>query len=93
MDITDDILLKFQSGELSVDEFKKEMALASKKQVQFKVTPKGCIGFYGVRNKFPISLYRQEVELILNSVVAPGWKYSVEFEGFLTKNDLALTTK
>ena len=83
-DGTTALLQQLQSGQISLDQC--QAALASKgvgpAAVQYKATPKGCIGFYNVR-RMPISLYVEELERILNTILEPGYEYSPDFEKFL----------
>lgn len=85
MNIPDELLMKLQSGAITLEECKKELAT---KKIQYKVTEKGCVGFYGVR-KFPIVLYKDELHNILETVLASGWNYSTAFAEFLTNKDLS----
>ena len=93
-DKTTDLLQKLQSGQISLEECQAE--LQEKKaigpQVQYKVTPKGCVGFYNLR-RMPIVLYIEELEKILNSILQEGWSYSDAFQEFLDTNDSALSRK
>jgi hypothetical protein len=89
MNTPDSILSKLQSGEITLDECK---SLLAKKQATFKVTEKGCIGIYGIR-KFPISLYKNELDQILNALIGEDWEYSALFQDFLTKNASSLKDK
>uniref|UniRef100_A0A6C0JA37 Uncharacterized protein n=1 Tax=viral metagenome TaxID=1070528 RepID=A0A6C0JA37_9ZZZZ len=56
------------------------------KGVILKVTPKGCIGIYGLR-RMPISIYYTELTSILNYVLSEGWEYSDDMNTFLKEND------
>jgi len=55
-----------------------------KKTITFKVTPKGCVGIYGVR-RMPISLYPQEIEMILDRLD--------DLKQFIKDNQTTLTYK
>lgn len=55
-----------------------------KKPITFKVSEKGCISFYGIR-KMPISLYKSELDKILDVIKTP------EFEQFLEDNESVLS--
>lgn len=55
-----------------------------KKSITFKVSEKGCISFYGIR-KMPISLYKSELDKILDTIKTP------EFEQFLEDNESVLS--
>lgn len=58
------------------------------KEVTFKKSEKtGCICFYGIR-RFPICIHLPELELLLNSILTPGYKYDHDFVSFMKSNDL-----
>jgi hypothetical protein len=63
----------------------KKLLTKSEGTVHYKVSPKGCISFYGIRNKFPITVYLDELKQILGATVADT-SFCPEFEEFLDKN-------
>ena len=79
-----EILQKIATGQMTIDEGMD--ALKEPRQTHFKVTPKGAVGFYGLR-RMPITLYIQELEEILRVA------QSVEFQTFLEKNQDTLSRK
>lgn len=95
-DKTTDLLQKLQSGEITLDECKKTLNQTQKVQTQvhYKVSPKGCISFYGIR-RMPISLYPQELELILAAILKnqPEQLYNQQFSDFLSENIGKLSIK
>lgn len=92
----DGLLQKLQAGEISVDECKKALATqvpSGAKNVQFKVTPKGCVGFYGLRSR-PITLYIGELERILAAILKDeSPEYSEQFQNFIDTNNAQLSKK
>ncbi len=93
-DKTTELLQKLQAGQISLEDCQEllQKKAGSKSQVQYKATPKGCIGFYNVR-RMPVSLYIEEVEKILDSILKPGYQYSEEFQQFLDDNSGAIKRK
>jgi polyhydroxyalkanoate synthesis regulator phasin len=61
--------------------------LDNKKTCTYKVSAKGGIQFDGIRNRFPIVLYRSELETIMSMVDTD------EFKAFLADNATKLSTK
>lgn len=59
-----EILEKLANNEITPEEA--EIMLETK-EITFKVTPKGCIGIYGLR-RMPISLYKEELEKIREKI-------------------------
>ena len=88
------LLQQLQSGQISLEACQEliQKKTTSKSQVQYKTTPKGCIGFYNVR-RMPISLYVEELEQILSTVLQPNYKFSTEFQQFLDKNAAIIKRK
>jgi hypothetical protein len=84
-----DILTKLANGEISAEEAAERLNKQTKRQVITKLTPKGCIGFYGIR-QMPISLYPKELVQIINHVVGEDWTPLPEFEEFLKENSITL---
>jgi hypothetical protein len=88
-----DLLQKLQNGEMTLEACQKELNTKKKTEsnVTWKVSPKGCISFYGVR-RMPISLYRQELESILDSIL-DGISYNEDFSAFLEENEGKISLK
>jgi hypothetical protein len=59
-----EILKKLSNNEITPEEAEK---MLEAKSIEFKVTPKGCIGIYGLR-RMPISLYKEELEKIREKI-------------------------
>ena len=59
-----EILKKLASNEITPEEAE---TMLETKEITFKVTPKGCIGIYGLR-RMPISLYKEELEKIREKI-------------------------
>ena len=59
-----DILKKLANNEITPEEAE---TMLEAKEINFKVTPKGCIGIYGLR-RMPISLYKEELEKIREKI-------------------------
>lgn len=95
-DTTTKLLQKLQNGEITLEDCQKE--LKSKKTetgVTYKVSPKGCISFYGIR-RMPISLYKQELEAVIGAILEAtecGIPYNQTFQEFLESNEGKLSVK
>ena len=59
-----EILQKLANNEITPEEAE---TMLEAKSIEFKVTPKGCIGIYGLR-RMPISLYVEELEKIREKI-------------------------
>lgn len=59
-----EILEKLANNEITPEEAE---TMLETKEITFKVTPKGCIGIYGLR-RMPISLYKDELEKIREKI-------------------------
>lgn len=59
-----DILKKLANNEITPEEAEE---MLEEKKIEFKVTPKGCIGIYGLR-RMPISLYLEELQKIREKI-------------------------
>lgn len=59
-----EILEKLANNEITPEEAE---TMLETKEITFKVTPKGCIGIYGLR-RMPISLYKEELEKIREKI-------------------------
>ena len=91
----DDILTKLSAGMITQDEAKAEIdklneEKSNKKQIYYKVAPKGGISFYGMQSR-PITIYINHLESILNEVCSSEWKWNEEFEEFLKENEESLS--
>lgn len=89
------LLQKLQSGEITLEECQSQLNQKQKveSQIYYKVSPKGCISFYGIR-RMPISLYRQELEMILDTILEGDEpSYNGDFSEFLKENDEKLSSK
>jgi len=92
-DKTTGLLQKLQLGEITLEECQRQLRETQKveSQVNFKVSPKGCISFYGIR-RMPISLYRQELEQLLSAIMDDRC-YNDQFKQFLDDNSEKLSAK
>ena len=79
-----EILQKIATGQMTIDEGM--AALKEPRQTHFKVTPKGAVGFYGLR-RMPITLYVQELQEILRVA------QTEDFLAFLENNRETLSRK
>ena len=59
-----EILKKLANNEITAEEAEE---MLESKEATFKVTPKGCIGIYGLR-RMPISLYKDELQKIREKI-------------------------
>lgn len=92
-DATTQLLQKLQNGEITLDECQQELKTKkSETKVTYKVSPKGCISFYGIR-RMPISLYLQELESILNAIMDDDVSYNTTFTQFLKDNEGKISVK
>jgi len=94
-DATTKLLQKLQNGEITLDECQQELKTKkSETKVTYKVSPKGCISFYGIR-RMPISLYKQELESILCAIMddGAGIPYNSTFSQFLQDNEGKISIK
>lgn len=81
MSAKSEILQQLAIGEITAEEAEELLSKLNKpvKGVHLKVTPKGCIGIYGIR-KMPISLYHREFKQI-SQAIDDG-----TFETFISEN-------
>lgn len=92
-DNTTQLLQQLKAGTISLDECDKQIrAKESKSSINLKVTPKGCIGIYGIR-RMPISLYQQELEKVFSYFLKDGWSYSDDALKFIESNNDKLKKK
>lgn len=83
------ILEDVKNGKCSVEDAQIQLAklkLSELKTLTYKVSPKGCIAFYGIR-KMPISLYLDELDQIVTTF------NSEAFKKFLADNQDRLSSK
>jgi hypothetical protein len=79
MSTAQQILESVKDGKCSIEEAQEGLAklkLGELKKVTYKVSPKGCLAFYGIR-RMPISLYFDELNQILNIVNSDAFKQFV----------------
>lgn len=96
-DSTTKLLQKLQNGEITMEEcqngLKATGGSTGTPTVTYKVSPKGCISFYGIR-RMPISLYKQELEKVLNAVLdTTEVPYGEVFSAFLEENEGKLSIR
>jgi hypothetical protein len=98
-DATTTLLQKLQNGEITLEDCQKELKTKkSDSSVTYKVSTKGCISFYGIR-RMPISLYKQELEAILSTILNIDDTETVEipyneiFQAFLDDNEGKISVK
>ena len=64
-------------------------ALAAKETarqtIRFKVSEKGAVSVYGINSRFPVTLYRQQWERVIQHVD--------QLKAFITENEAKLATK
>lgn len=87
-----EITEQIASGAIDAAEGQKLIAKLMPKGVYYKVAKKsGAISFYGIR-KMPITLYKNEIESILEIIVA-NTTHTEEYEEFLKSNADSLSIK
>ena len=94
-DKTTSLLQKLQSGEMTLEDCQKQLKQSQKTQgdVTYKVASKsGCICFYGLR-RMPISIYKEELDTILNTILEQGYNYNEEYSSFIEENEGKLSVK
>lgn len=80
-----EILQKLASGQITTEEANKQLTLLqSKTEVHYKVSPKGGISFYGLR-RFPITVYKDELDKILEACSSPEFKDFLKASASLLK--------
>ena len=92
MDDTTALLQKLQNGEITLEECNKLIRAKEqpKPAITYKMSPKGCISFYGLR-RMPISLYPKELEDILGAITEQV-TYNQAFADFLAASKLKAGT-
>lgn len=91
MSTAQQILESVKDGKCSVEEAQNSLAklkLNELKTVTYKVSPKGCLAFYGIR-RMPISLYFDELNQILEITKTDAFKQFVSDN----KSSLSFKTK
>lgn len=72
------ILEDLKNGKCTIEEAQLKLSQL-KKEVTYKISPKGCISFYGIR-RLPITVYLGELNQIMSVA------NSDEFKKFVTEN-------
>lgn len=95
-DITTDTLQLFQAGQITLKECQARLAKtnSSAAPVQYKVSAKGAISFYGLR-RMPITLYKSELDKIMTCVARcdEDGVYNEVFQSFLDDSADQLSVK
>lgn len=87
-DKTTELLQKLQSGEITLQECQAQMKTEKAAGVMtYKVSPKGAISFYGTHRRFPITVYKEELDQLLACTKTP------EFAEFMEENKENLAVK
>lgn len=90
-----EITEKIAAGSLSASDGQKQiMKILSKdkKTVHYKVAPKGGISFYGLQGRFPITIYKQALQSILE-LTATDPTFNETFQQFLDENEGSISLK
>jgi hypothetical protein len=74
-----------QLAELMAENAKLKAVVTKKTEMRFKVSEKGAMSVYGLQARFPVTLYRQQMERLLQA--AP------EILAFIKANESVLKTK
>ena len=83
-----EIIDKLTAGELTPDEAKKLLALADqpdKRGLSCRVSQKGAVSIYGLQSRFPVTLYAEQWERLLD--------FGDVIREFIKDNDAALNRK
>lgn len=89
MSNADELFEMVAKGEITASEAKirmDEIKNSGKKEITYKIGPKGGLCFYGLR-KLPISLYREELDQIVTIANTPA------FKKFIKDNESKLSSK
>ena len=62
--LNEELIVQLAEAKLKIEQLEMEKK-TSKKQIQIKVSEKGCIQINGIR-KFPITFYKNEIEQIFD---------------------------
>jgi len=73
-----------EDAQARIAELEAELKQSKTKQIQLKVSEKGCVQINGIR-KFPFTFYQDEIKIILNM--------SEEIENFINMNQDKLSKK
>ena len=90
-----EILSLLAAGTLTPDEANLKLEQLNKKKhssIRYKVSPKGAISIYGVSNKFPVTLYIEQLEAIVDLFTGSN-DWCDEFTAFLDENKHKLKRK
>ena len=90
-----EILSLLAAGTLSPEEANLKLEQINKKKnnsVRYKVSKKGAISIYGLGGRFPITLYIEQLETIVDLFTGSN-EWCDEFTTFLAENKDNLTRK
>ena len=76
--------MNMEDAQARIAELEAELKQSKTKQIQLKVSEKGCVQINGIR-KFPFTFYQDEIKIILNM--------SEEIENFINMNQDKLSKK
>ena len=76
--------MNMEDAQARIAELVAELKQSKTKQIQLKVSEKGCVQINGIR-KFPFTFYQDEIKIILNM--------SEEIENFINMNQDKLSKK
>ena len=76
--------MNMEDTQARIAELEAELKQSKTKQIQLKVSEKGCVQINGIR-KFPFTFYQDEIKIILNM--------SEEIENFINMNQDKLSKK
>ena len=76
--------MNMEDAQARIAELEAELKQSKTKQIQLKVSEKGCVQINGIR-KFPFTFYQDEINIILNM--------SEEIENFINMNQDKLSKK
>ena len=75
------ILERFKTDEIDIGEAEKLLKEPPEvRPITCKKSPKGCVSFYGIRSRFPISIYPEDLIAVLKLNMDP------EFQEFFAEN-------
>jgi len=80
-----EVLAKLSSGELSVEQASVLLDAVNEKPIGFKVSEKGAVSVYGLQKKFPVTLYLEQWERLIDHLD--------ELKAFIKANDKMLSRK
>ena len=76
--------MNIEEAQARIAQLEAELQQSKTKQIQLKVSGKGCVQINGIR-KFPFTFYQDEIKIILNM--------SDEIENFINLNQNKLSKK